>query len=224
MHEAAAPAIAAAALTGYLLGSIPTARWVALRQGVDPLLAGERNPGATNVWRLVGFRAGLLVLVADVAKGAAAALAGLFVGGWWAACAGAVFAMAGHAWPAWSRFRGGRSVACLVGGGLVLGPLPFGVAALLFGLLAPLGLWRAAAIGILAYPPLFALLVGDRWRLIGIGFAYLTLLAAWTTSKRRNQRVSSPAGQSSMSAPLRSRPIIPKSHCSPRRSGQQSKE
>ncbi len=106
---------------------------------------------------------------------------------------------------------------------MVLGPLPFAFAAVVFGLLAPAGLWRAAAIGILAYPVLFALLVSDRWRLIGIGLAYLVLVAAWTTSSRR-QRVSSPAGQSSMPAPPRSRPIMPSSHSSPRRTGQQSNE
>lgn len=223
MPDAASLSVAAAAPIGYLLGSIPTARWVAGRRGLDVLVAGEGNPGATNVFRLLGARAGVLVLVVDVAKGAAAALAGLLIGGWWAACAAVVFAMAGHAWPVWSRFRGGRSVACLVGGGIVLGPLPFAFAAVLFGLLAPVGLWRAAAVGILAYPASFALLVVDRWRLIGIGFAYLVLAVAWTTSKRR-QRVSSLAGHSSMPAPPRSRPIMPSSHCPPRRSGQQSNE
>ena len=223
MPDGAVPAVAASALIGYFLGTVPTARWVAARSGVDPLTAGERKPGAANVWRLLGARAGLVVLCLDVAKGAAAGLVGLFAGGWWAACAGVIFAMAGHAWPVWSRFRGGRSVACLVGGGFVLAPPAAGIAAVVFGLLAPLGLWRAAAVGMLAYPPLFALLVSDRWRLIGVGFAYLTLAGAWLTSTRR-QQASSPAGHSSMPAPLRSRPIIPSTHSSPRRSGQQSNE
>lgn len=181
--------VAACAVIGYLGGSIPTARWVAGRHGVDPVTAGERNAGATNVWRLVGARAGAVVLLADVGKGAAPALLGLWFGGWWAACAGVVSAMAGHAWPPWSRFRGGRSVACLIGGGLVLAPLPAALAAVPFALAVPLGLWRAAPIGLLAYPVLFAVLVSDHWRLIGIGFAYLTLVAAWTMSVRR-QRAS----------------------------------
>lgn len=223
MPEPAALAIAVAAAAGYLLGSIPVARWVAARRGVDPLVDGERNPGATNVWRLAGARAGLLVLSLDLAKGLAGAVVGLFLGGWWAACAGVVFTMAGHAWPVWSRFRGGRSVACLVGGGMVLAPLPFAIAAAVFGLLVPVGLWRAAATGILAFPLLFGLLAVDRWRLIGIGVAYLVLLAAWSTSSRR-QALASPAGQSSMPAPVRSRPIMPSSHSSPRRNGQQSNE
>ena len=178
--------ILGASILGYLLGSIPTARLVAGRSGVDPLVAGERNPGAANVWRLLGPRAGLSVLSADIAKGVVGALAGLVVGGWWAGCAGMVLTMAGHAWPPWSRFRGGRSVACLIGGGLVLAPLAFAIALLPFLVLTrPLGLWRAAAVGLLLYPPLFGALTPDRWRLIGIGVAYLVLVAAWTRSARR---------------------------------------
>lgn len=178
--------IVGASVLGYLLGSAPTARWVAGRSGVDPLLAGERNPGAANVWRLLGARAGLTVLAADIGKGVAAALIGLVLGGWWAACAGVILAMAGHAWPAWSRFRGGRSVACLVGGGLALAPLAFAMALVLFlVLIRLLGLWRAAATGMLSFPLFFWLLVADHWRLIGIGLAYLVLAAAWTSSARR---------------------------------------
>ena len=225
MPESALLPIAVFSFIGYLSGSIPTARWVGGKHGVDPLVAGERNAGAANVWRLVGARAGTVVLLADMAKAAAPALLGLWIGGWWTACAGVVSAMAGHAWPPWpwSRFRGGRSVACLVGGGVVLAPLPAALAAGLFGLGLPLGLWRAAAIGLLVYPALFAVLVSDHWRMIGIGVAYLTLVAAWTASVRR-QRTSSTAAPSSIPSPVRSRPIMPNNHSSPRRNGQQSNE
>jgi glycerol-3-phosphate acyltransferase PlsY len=184
--------IVGASFLGYLLGSIPTARWVARRRGLDPLQAGEGNPGATNVWRLLGTRAGLVVLTADIGKGALAAIAGLVIGGWWAGCAGLVLAMAGHAWPPWSGFRGGRSVACLIGGALVVGPLPAAIAICLFLVLRrPIGLWRAAAIGLLSYPPLFWALAVDRWRLVGIGVAYLVLVAAWTLSARRQTAAAS---------------------------------
>ena len=177
---------AAAAIAGYVLGSLPVARWVAKRRGVDPLLVGERNPGAANVWRVLGPVRGAIVLAGDVAKAAAAALLGLGLGGWWAGCTGVIFAMAGHAWPAWSRFRGGRSVACLAGGAFVLAPLPGALAlAVFFACMRPLGLWRAAAAGLLCYPALFFALATDRWRLIGIGGAYLVLVAAWTGVARR---------------------------------------
>lgn len=96
----AAPAIDRTDRTGgYLLGSFPSARLVAGRRGVNPLTAGEANPGAVNVWRLLGPRLGEAVLAADIGKGALAGLFGLLLGGWWAACAGVVLAMAGHAGP-----------------------------------------------------------------------------------------------------------------------------
>ena len=85
--------------------------------------------------------------------------------------------------------QAGHGDACLIGGGLVLAPLPFGLALLLFGLLfRPAGLWPAAAVGLLAYPVAFVLLETDRWRLIGLGFAYLLLAIAWTASARRRAR------------------------------------
>ena len=188
--------LALAAVVGYLLGSIPFARMVAGRRAVDPLAAGERNPGAANVWRLLGPRAGATVLALDIGKGALAGLAGMALAGWWGACTGVVLAMAGHAWPPWSGFRGGRSVACLTGGGLVLAPLPFLVAVLLFAVAArPAGLWRAAAAGLLAYPVLFALLVPDRWRLIGLGAAYLVLALVWLRRRYRPEGRPGPERQ-----------------------------
>jgi glycerol-3-phosphate acyltransferase PlsY len=143
------------------------------------LVAGAGNPGAANVWRLAGPRLGLLVFALDAGKSGVGALLGLAIGGWWAGCAGAVGAMAGHAWPPWTRFRGGRAVACLVGGAVVLAPAPGAVAVVIFLVLLPIaGFARGAAAGLLAYPPLFALMVPDRRQLVGLGFAYLVLLLA----------------------------------------------
>jgi len=174
-------------IAGYLIGSIPTARLIAARYGHDPLVEGERSAGATNVWRLAGARAGLAVLIIDIAKGVGATFLGLAAGGWWAGCAALLLAMVGHALPPWSRFRGGRSVACLIGGGAVLAPLPFAVSLLLFGILVrPLRLWRAAVAGLLAYPILFGLVEPDRRRLVGVGFLYLVLAGAWTRNARRS--------------------------------------
>lgn len=181
--------VAAAALLGYLVGALPTGRWVAAARGVDPLAAGDREPGAANVWRLAGARAGLTVLALDLGKGVGSALVGLLAGGWWAACAGTVFAMAGHAWPVWSRWRGGRAVACLAGGALVLSPLAFAGALAVFATLVwPVGLWRAVAVAILCYPVFFAALAGDWLRLVGLGAPYLVLAAAWTPRDRASRR------------------------------------
>src|SRR2546421_3853856 len=65
----------------YLLGTFPTALIVARLAGYDPTTEGSRNPGASNVYRLAGARAGLAVFLGDAAKGAAAAAIGRAAGG-----------------------------------------------------------------------------------------------------------------------------------------------
>ena len=168
---------ALSALAGYLMGSVPVAVMVSRRYGFDPRAAGERNPGATNVWRLAGARAGMVVLALDVAKGALAAVLGFAIGGWWAAAAASVGAITGHAWPVWSRFRfGGRAVATLIGAGSILAPLPALVGWLVFVLLVlPVGLRRAIAVGIVIFPLAFAVLEPDHLKLVPVGFAYLVV-------------------------------------------------
>lgn len=112
----------AAAAIGYLLGSLPVALTVGRRYGVDLLTAGDGNPGAWNALELLGARRAWPVFTGDGLKAAAAGLAGLVLAGWWGAWAGVAGAMAGHALPAFSRLRGGKSVMCFVGGSFVLSP------------------------------------------------------------------------------------------------------
>lgn len=111
---------------GYLLGSVPVARLVARRHGVDLGRVGDGNPGYWNAREQLGRGRSLPVFVGDIAKGALAAAAGtalVFDGVWGIAYAGVAAAMVGHAWPVFARFRGGRSVLTFVGGALVLAPL-----------------------------------------------------------------------------------------------------
>ena len=112
-------------LLGYLLGSIPSGylagRWC---KGIDLRELGSGSTGATNVLRQVGKGAALVVFVIDVAKGAAAVLlAASFSqgepGSDWIQVAAGLAALAGHIWPIWLRFRGGKAVA--TGFGLFLG-------------------------------------------------------------------------------------------------------
>lgn len=107
----------------YLLGTFPSAVLVARRYGVDVTRAGSGNPGASNVIRLVGWRAGAVVLMADIAKGAVAAGAGLAIDGHRGAYALGVAAVLGHVLPMWRRFRGGRGVATGAGVFLVVFPI-----------------------------------------------------------------------------------------------------
>tara|TARA_B100000029_G_scaffold225806_1_gene223586 strand:+ start:62 stop:649 length:588 start_codon:yes stop_codon:yes gene_type:complete len=107
----------------YALGMLPSAQLVAGRSGVDPTAEGSRNPGATNVYRTAGRRAGLMVFFADAGKGALAAGLGLAVGDRSLGLACWAAATFGHVLPATRRFRGGKGVAAGGGGSLVLFPI-----------------------------------------------------------------------------------------------------
>ncbi len=122
-------------LGAYLLGSIPFSYLVARSFGVaDVRRVGSGNVGATNVMRSAGAPAGALAFLLDAAKGAGAAeLARLFTPGssWLPAVAGA-FAVLGHVFPVWLRFRGGKGVATGAGVFLPLAPLATLLAVVVF--------------------------------------------------------------------------------------------
>lgn len=116
-----------AALAGYLLGAMPFGYLVARAHGVDIFKAGSGNPGATNVKRVLGAKAGNTVLVLDVLKGAAATAWPLLPAvdverNWVLSLVGVVAAVVGHAFSVFTRFKGGKSVATAAGGLLVLIP------------------------------------------------------------------------------------------------------
>ena len=114
-----------ALLIAYLLGAIPfgflLAKW---KTGGDVRTAGSGNIGATNVMRTSGRAAGIATLLLDIGKGYLAVwIAGRLIGedaAWMSAAALAV--MAGHAYPVFLGFRGGKAVATMVGAFLCLTP------------------------------------------------------------------------------------------------------
>ena len=112
-----------AIIFGYLLGSIPVSLIVARRHGVDLRRTADGNPGAWNALEQLGARRAVPAFFGDAAKGLAAGLIGLALGGWWVGYAGVAAAMAGHAFPLFGRFRGGKAVMTFVGGGFALSPL-----------------------------------------------------------------------------------------------------
>lgn len=119
----------------YLLGAIPfgylLVRW---KTGVDVRASGSGNIGATNVLRTTGKSAAFATLLLDIAKGYAAVwLAGQWTGHdpfWMSAAALAV--MAGHAYPVFLKFKGGKAVASFVGAFLCLTPLALAVEVVVF--------------------------------------------------------------------------------------------
>ncbi|MEX0663554.1 MAG: glycerol-3-phosphate acyltransferase [Acidimicrobiia bacterium] len=120
----------AAALAGYLVGTFPTADLVtqlATRGRVDIRAAGSGNPGGLNAMKVVGAKWGVFVIVVDIVKGVVAGLLGWLVGDESGAYAGATAGIAGHIFPVWSRFRGGKGVATSGGAVLVVFPIYFPV-------------------------------------------------------------------------------------------------
>ena len=104
---------------------MPWGYWLPLLlRGVDIRTLGSGNPGATNVWRTLGFKFGIAVALLDIAKGAAAALLGLWLGGDLVGVLAGVAAMIGHWRPLFLGFaRGGKIVATTGGVALALAPL-----------------------------------------------------------------------------------------------------
>ncbi len=151
-------------VAAYLLGSIPTGLWLGrLVAGIDVRHSGSRRIGATNVRRSLGTRAGILVLLLDVLKGAIPVLVVRAAGGneYLAAAAG-LAAMVGHVWPLFAGFRGGRGVA--TSGGVVLCLSPPALAAALALLVLVVAITRYVSLGSivggLAAPVLAALFSG----------------------------------------------------------------
>ena len=110
---------------GYLIGSVPFAFLIARKAGgLDIRRVGSGNVGAANVLRSAGTRAAAWTALLDVAKGAGAVAAVWSAGGSIpTAAAAGVAAIAGHIYPVWLRFRGGKGVATSFGVFLVLAPI-----------------------------------------------------------------------------------------------------
>lgn len=148
-------------IIAYLIGSIPFGYLIVrAREGGDIRETGSGGTGATNVSRRAGKPAGVVTLVLDALKGAAAIVVAKLILGlpivgqdghispplqswvatdahWWVA-ASAVAVIVGHIFPVWLRFRGGKGVATGVGVFLVLAPIAVAIAALVFVLVVTL--------------------------------------------------------------------------------------
>jgi glycerol-3-phosphate acyltransferase PlsY len=126
----------------YLLGSIPTSYVVArLARGIDLREFGSRNLGATNLYRLLGWKAAVPVALFDIAKGAAPVVAFIATGGtprWWALVVG-MAAVVGHVYSPFVSFKGGKGIAAAAGVFLAYTPAAIGAVAVVW---AGLVLWK----------------------------------------------------------------------------------
>jgi glycerol-3-phosphate acyltransferase PlsY len=148
----------------YLLGSIPFGLILAkLFGGTDVRKEGSGNIGATNVARVAGPMAGILTLVLDAAKGAAAVqLAERLsnTSATWMMIA-AMAALLGHCYPVWLKFKGGKGVATAAGIFIALCPLAFLGAILLF--IAVVVFWRYVSLGSISAAAAIPLLMYFLW-------------------------------------------------------------
>lgn len=155
-----------ALVTGYLIGSIDFAVLAARWKGIDIYSEGSGNPGASNVSRVIGKQAGALVLAGDLLKGVAAAAFGEVVGGTeLMGFAAGGMAVAGHCFPVWHRFKGGKGVATTVG--VLLWTIPWLGLGLALIWAAIIGATRVSSFGsltivTLAIPGVW-LWAEDRW-------------------------------------------------------------
>ncbi len=200
---------------GYLLGSIPVAVLVGRARGVDPRQAGDQNPGFWNMKDQLGWAGALPVLAGDTLKGTAAGLLGLMLahgvlvpgvlghgilggrapGGVALVYAAVAAAMIGHAWPVFSRLRGGRSVLTFAGGFAVICPPAFvlgvalcaGVALLTrsFAIGARAGVFAVPFLQLIFTPALEVAATGALMSLIGVRFAMAAVAARRRKSRLR---------------------------------------
>jgi glycerol-3-phosphate acyltransferase PlsY len=161
----------------YLLGAIPTSYVVArAAKGMDLREYGSKNLGATNLYRLLGWRGAIPVGLFDVAKGAAPVLAFLAVQrepSWWALVVGSA-AVLGHVFSPFVRFKGGKGIAAATGVFLAYVPGAIGAAAVVWiGLVVATGYVSLGSVSAaVAFPVLVAVLYPGRsaafWVSLGV--------------------------------------------------------
>ena len=166
-------AVAGLGLAAYLIGAVPFGLLVARIKGIDIRQVGSGNIGATNVFRSVSKPLGVLTFVLDALKGwgpvcvfpwllrgDAATASNLSL-----AVAYAALAIAGHTWPVYLKFKGGKGVATSAGALIGVAPL-------------------AVAVGLLTW---IVLLAASRYvSVASIGAAAAVAVAAWIFHGRQD--------------------------------------
>ena len=114
----------AAGVAAYLLGSVSGSLWLGKLRGVDIRTQGSGNAGGTNAFRTQGWAFALGTVLIDIGKGVAAVALMQWAGGDAVMqMLAVVLAVAGHVWPVFHGFRGGKGAATLVGGLVLLWPM-----------------------------------------------------------------------------------------------------
>jgi len=192
------------AAVGYVLGSIPTGVWLGKAlKGLDLREHGSGSMGATNVFRVLGWKLAVLTLVVDVAKGFLAAfiaskinLGDIGLLPRQLALIAGLMAVIGHLYPIFARFKGGKGIATGAGMLLYLLPLELGFAVLVF--ILTVLITRYVSLGsLLAAAFLAAAVILERYYLgyphgdEMIAFVFILLLAVLFTHRSNIKRLIS---------------------------------
>ncbi len=135
--------------SAYLVGSIPTGLLLGKAYGIDVRKEGSGNIGATNLYRTVGRKVGIVTLIGDCLKGLIPVLLVKYstLPSEYAAWVG-LAAFCGHVFSVFLKFKGGKGVATALGVFLALAPLAVAIAIALFAVL--MGIWRYVSLGSIA--------------------------------------------------------------------------
>lgn len=155
----------------YLLGAVPNGLLIARLKGIDLRNTGSGNIGATNVFRCVSKGWGIAAFVLDAVKGFVPAFVFprlLEAAPPWLGLACGLAAVAGHNWPVWLKFKGGKGVSTSAGMLLGIAPAAVGVGALVFVL--SVAVTRIVSVGsilaAIAVPAAYLALHGTENRLL----------------------------------------------------------
>src|ERR1700744_2005847 len=173
----------------YLIGSIPTAVWVSKRLfGIDIREHGSGNAGATNTFRILGPKAGSMVMLIDMLKGFLAVKLACFSSFTWTSepfvnlqIFLGLAAVIGHIFPIWADFRGGKGIATLFG--MILSIQPIVAVSLVAVFILMLFLTRYVSLSSIsasiAFPLLILFIFNEQelsYRLFAIATAFLVVL------------------------------------------------
>lgn len=197
-------------ILAYVFGGIPFGLIVARAvRGVDIRRLGSGNIGATNVLRVIGWKAGVLVLILDAIKGFLPVMLVmyLFPGNYWGAILAALAAVLGHSFSIFLRFTGGRSVAVGLGVMLALS-WKAGLSGFVLAI-ALMAIFRYVSLGSIvgaASLPVFGWLYGDPGEYIGFSAfaAALIIIRHVPNIKRLLAGTESKLGQKVVAQPLSS--------------------
>ena len=172
---------------GYLLGSIPFGYLMGRLKGVDVRKFGSGATGGTNVLRTLGKGLALATGLSDLLKGTLAAYIGYRYGGDTGYALAGVAAIAGHSYPVWLSFRGGKSVATSAGTLILFYPWAFvvGLAAAIVAIIPTRWVSLGSLVGALVYcGAIWVIDAPQAHKWLALGAFTIVYIRHWENMKR----------------------------------------